>query len=86
MANVCERRDVKAHGQGGGGRLDQGAGWSMSVGCPSGTGGIVFSDDFVDCGRKINKKIVLEVPSRPCKVTVVCLGKMSDAGDKQQEV
>ena len=47
--------------------------------CPSGPGGIVFGDDFVDCGREINKKIIFEVSSRPCKVSVVSLGKVSDA-------
>ena len=45
----------------------------------SGTGGIVFGDNFVDCGRQINKKIIFEVPSRPSKVSVVSLDKVSDA-------
>ena len=86
MAGCGEGRNVKVHGQGGGDRLDEGAGRGMGVDCPSGSGGIVFCGELVDCGGEVNKKIILEVHGRTSKVSVVCLGEVGNEVDEREEV
>ena len=78
MADRGQGGEVEAHVEGRGGGTDESRGWSVGVGGTTGTGGIIFSDDLVDCGRQINKNIVLEVTGGARKVSVVGLGKLGD--------
>ena len=65
--------------------LSRALGGACEWAAPAALEAYFFGNDFVDCGRKINKKIVFEVPGGPCKIGVVSLGKVSDAVYKRQE-
>ena len=48
--------------RGGGVTANESGGRSVGVRCACCTCGVVFGDDFCDCGIEVDKKVVLEVP------------------------
>ena len=69
-----KRRLVEAHvGGGGDGSTDESGGRGVGVGCASGAGGVVFGNDFGDCGIEVSEEVVLEIARYARELGVVCL-------------
>ena len=70
---------MKAHVQCWDGGANESRGGSVGVGGTTGAGGVVLSDDLVDGGRQVNKKIVFKVSGGACEVGMVGLRKLGDS-------
>ena len=61
----------------------EGRGWGVGVRSSSCAGGIVFGNDFCDCGVEVDKEVVFEVARDSGELCVVVLGVVNNLVEKR---
>ena len=80
-----ERRAVETHVTGRSCGADEGRGWGMRMGGPCSAAGIVFSYNFIDSSREVDREIFLQVARRTRKVSMVGLCQLCGPVNESEE-
>ena len=60
-------------------------GWSVGVCCACRTRGVIFGDDFCDCGIEVDEEVVLEVTRDTREFCILVLGVVNNLVKEGQQ-